>query len=272
MKRLLPFLLLVPLAACGQQPSSADNQRAEALAQNAAVPVDNSQFWQPPTDASQADKALILDWSNANEGCQGGSGVTPDDPICKKRDAFQDRLRKHGWCWGAPMEKSAANNDWHRCGTYDTDNLTNVDADIQRGLAILGEGNDVQPDVTSDPQADDWYNEKQRPKSPLLQAYENAVEPIDQKIALANILAECGIRGPEWHQQMLAALNDRKLQPSIEEMRQRLLPSDLAAAKRFDQIVIDGAMKFNLGGQSKEAACRAIANMPFASNETAFQR
>lgn len=270
MKRPLLFMLLASLTACDQQPTSAPNQGPGALARHATSPVDGSQLWQPPTDASQADGALMLDWSNANEGCQGGVGVMPDDPVCKERDALQNRLRNHGWCWGAPMQKSAADNDWHHCGSYDTDGMTNVDAGIQRGLAVLDQNRDGQQEIGTDPQSDAWYREKQRTKSPLLQAYENSVEPIDEKIGLANILAECGIRGPEWHRKMLAVLEARKRQPQIEEMWQRLSPSEIAAAKRFDQAVIKGVRAVHLGGQSKAAACRQIANMPFATNDSTF--
>ena len=121
------------------------------------------------------------------------------------------------------------------------------------------------------PHASDWYNEKQRPKSPMLQVYENAIEPIDLKIALANVLATCGIRGQEWHRKMLAVLDERRHQSSIEEIRQRLSPRDVASAKRFDQIVIDGETQFHLGGEPKEAACRSEAKMPFVLNDMAFK-
>lgn len=197
MRRLLSFLLLA-LAACGQQPMPTNHQTTDGPTRT-AVPA-GEQLWKPPATASKADKAAIGRWSIADEGCRGGP-VTLDDPICKKRDALEGRLRKHGWCWGAPMSKSAADNDWHRCGAYDTDNLTEADiaADVQRTSLALGEGNNAQTSADVNPHADDWYIEKHRPKSPLLQAYENAVEPIDQKIALANILTECGIRGAAWH-------------------------------------------------------------------------
>ena len=267
MKRLLHFLLLAPLVACGQPAPTTNNQTVEAPAQDTAA-ADDSQLWKPPAAASKRDKALIIDWFKANDGCQGGINVLPDDPICKKRDALDDRLRKHGWCWGAPLDKSAANDDWHRCGAYDSDNLTTADADVKRGMTAPSDDGRGSPDS----HAGDWYDEKQRAKSPLLQAYENAVEPIDQKIGLANVLTECGIRGTAWHQQMLATLEDRKHQPSIDEMGQRLSAIDAAAAKRFDQIVIDGQSGFMLTGQPKEAACRSIANMPFAANDATFQR
>ena len=267
---ILPFLLLASLTACGEQPAVTNNQTAGGQAQNTTGPEGDSQVWKSPAGASKTVIALINDWATANEGCQGGINVSADDPICKKRDALQDRLRKHGWCWGAPMDKSAADDAWHRCGTYDTDNLSNLDADIQRGLAALG--NENQRNAEPEQHADDWISEKERPKSPLLQAYENAVEPIDQKIALANVLAKCGIRGREWHRQMLTVLDDRKRQPSIDEMQQRLSPSDAAVAKRFDQIVIDGSMKFHLGDQLDTTACSSIANMPFVLNDRAFQR
>lgn len=70
---------------------------------------------------------------------------------------------------------------------------------------------------------------------------------------------------------MLAALENVKREPSVEEMRQRLSSSEAVSAKRFDQLVMDGVVKFNLGGQPKVAACRSIANTPFVSNDMAFQ-
>ncbi len=212
----------------------------------------------------------MLDWSAATDGCQGGIGVTADDPICKKRDALQARLRTAGWCWGAPMEKSAVDNDWHRCGSYDTDNLSNAEADTQRGLSVLRESSG-QSEAALALESNRWFVEKQRSKSPLLQAYENAVEPINQRIGVATVLAECGIRGPEWLQQRVAELVDQKRQPSIEEMRRRLSPSEAAYAERFEKIVVDSIVSFHLGHGSKADACREIAEMPFALNDAAFQ-
>lgn len=268
MHRLPLIILSALLAACGPRNEVANNVSNEST----DLAVDDAQQRPLPIDASAADKSLILEWFEANDGCQGGINVSIDDPICKTRDTRQDDLRTRGWCWGAPLKKTAADSNWHHCGEYDTDNSTNLDADVQRGRESLGSVEKVQPSGVGDPRAGDWSNEKERPKSALLQAYENAVEPIDQKIGLANVLTKCGIRGPDWHQQMIAILENRKRLPTIEEMRQRLSRRDAASAKRFDQIVIDGNVNFILGGTSEEAACRGIANAPFAANDATFQR
>lgn len=258
---------LLMLNACGQQTSIANNQTSQPIADAA----DESENWHMPPRASEIDKSLILAWFKANDGCQGGINVTMDDPICKMRDAQQDRLRERGWCWGAPLEKTAADSDWHHCGDYNTDNVSNLAADIQRGRADLKGAEDVGANVAPDPNAGDWSREKERKKSPLLQAYENAVEPIDQKIGLAKVLQKCGIRGPGWLQQMVSNLENRKYQASISEMGLRLTSNEAAEAKRFERSVIDGTIKFNLGGSSKEEACTGIANAPFAASDATFK-
>ena len=269
--------LILPVVSCGT--SGQSNQSALHASQNVAtgIPDDLSQYWKPPAGASEKDGALIVEWFKSNDGCVGGEDPKVYEPICKVRDGLGDRLRKHGWCWGAPLDKSAADDDWHRCGTYDSDDESNAHADVGRGLAYLhtddvGQSAPDDHPITSPgvSRAGDWYKEQHRQKSPLLQAYENAVEPIDQKTGLANVLVTCGIRGDAWHQQILSGLDQLRHSQSNEEMRQRLTPADAATAQRFDQIVIDGETHFNLGGRSKEAACRSIANMPWASGTVPF--
>ena len=159
---------------------------------------------------------------------------------------------KRGWCWGAPLAKSAADNDWHHCGDYDTDNLTD---DGSASIAPIDDG---------------WIREKERAKSPLLQAYENAVEPIYQKIGLANVMLECGIRGTAWHQQTVGTLDAYTQQPQFEEMRGRLVADDANSAARFKQLVIDGTVSFHLG-DDKASDCSRISNAPFVHNEAAFR-
>jgi hypothetical protein len=198
------------LVSCRDIP---DNQNADPVTSSAnpaaTAPQEESEFWKPPELASKTDKALIIQWFKHNEACAGVGGVSPDDPVCKARDLTQDRLRRHGWCWGAPLAKSAADNDWHRCGAYDTDSLSETKI--------------TDTDKSSfNPKADDWVDEKDRQKSALLQSYENAMEPIDQKIGLANVMLICGIRGNEWYKDTVATLEQYRRQPRFEEMRNRL--------------------------------------------------
>ena len=242
------------LASCSDV---SDKQNASIADTSAASLGDEGEFWKPPELASKTDKALIIQWFKDNEACAGVGGVSPDDPVCKARDLNQRRLRKHGWCWGAPLDKSAVDNDWHRCGTYDTDNLSEIPSAEA----------DKQP---VNPQPDDWFNEKNRQKSPLLQAYENAMEPINRKIGLANVMLKCGIRGNEWHTETVATLELYRLQPRFEEMRSRLSPLEAAAAEKFNRIVTNGTVEFYLGGTDMNDACRTISNMPFVNNESAF--
>jgi hypothetical protein len=82
----------------------------------------------------------VAQWQKDNDGCQGGINVLPTDPICQARDRDVERLAKHGWCWGAPLAKSAADSDWHRCGAYDSDDMSNADADVSRANAMLDNG------------------------------------------------------------------------------------------------------------------------------------
>lgn len=256
---LLAFASLVPLGACSQ-PSISNNEAAETSPQALA-------------DASKTDQNLIVLWGEAHEECVGGIDEKVYEPWCKKRDALQDRLKKNGWCWGSPMEKSAAEDDWHRCGTNDTDNMSNADALIAKADIYLQQGDgggDGSPTTALDSHMSDWYNEQHRTKSALLQTYENAIEPVMQKIGLAKVLTTCGIRGKEWHHQMLATLNTRLHSSVNEEMAQRLTPADAKAAAQFEQTVIDGMIKIHLDGRSQDAACRSISNMPFAASDATF--
>jgi hypothetical protein len=248
-------LLVIPmLASCVDLP---DNQNTSIA--DAATPSlqDEGEFWKPPELASKTDKALIIQWFKNNEACAGVGGISADDPVCKARDLNQDRLRRHGWCWGAPLNKSAVDNDWHRCGTYDTDDLTETK---------LTEANNS----SFNPEADDWGNEKYRKKSPLLQAYENAMEPISQKIGLANVMLKCGIKGNEWHNETIASLEQYRREPRFEEMRNRLTAPEASAAQEFNRVVTNGTIEFNLGGGDVSKACLSISNMPFVNNESAF--
>lgn len=228
------------LASCGS-PQPVDNQTNTSVANETFV----SEF---PKGANSKDKALMEEWGTQHEACVGGQDSKP----CDVRERLTERLRKNGWCWGAPLSKSAADNDWHHCGDYDTDNLTEEDASA----------------IT--PIDDGWMREKERVKTPLLQAYENAVEPIYQKIGLSNVMLECGIRGAAWHQQTVAILNAYSQQPQFEEMRGRFTADDAASATRFRQLVIDGTVSFHLGND-KAKACSLLANAPFVHNEAAFR-
>jgi hypothetical protein len=246
------------LVSCRDMP---DNQNADpvTISANPAATAaqEEGEFWKPPELAAKTDKSLIIQWFKDNEACAGVSGVSPDDPVCKARDLNQDRLRKHGWCWGAPLSKSAADNDWHRCGTYDTDDLSD---------AKITEANKS----SFNPKADAWVDEKNRQKSPLLQAYESAMEPINQKVGLANVMLQCGIRGNEWYKDTAAALEQYRRQPRFEEMRNRLSAPEAAAAQKFDRNVRDGTVEFNLGDGDVSEACRRISNMPFVNDESVF--
>ena len=231
---------LFAVASCGPAPQAIDQNNSQSDSNEVFVP----QF---PQNAAPKDKALMAEWMTQNDACVGGQDSKP----CDVRERLTDRLRKRGWCWGAPLSKSAVGNDWHHCGDYDTDNLTDD------GTASSG------------PIKNDWITERERPKSPLLQVYENAVEPLYWKMGLAKIVLECGIRGQAWHQQTVAALEAFSRQPQFEEMRVRLTVEDAGAATRFKQFVIDGAVKLFLG-DGKASSCSTIANAPFVQNEATF--
>ncbi len=252
------LLICFMLVSCRDMP---DNQNADPVNSSAnpaaTAPQEESEFWKPPELASKTDKLLIIQWFKDNEACAGVGGISADDPACKARDLNQDRLRRHGWCWGAPLNKSAVDNDWHRCGTYDTDDLTETK---------LTEANNS----SFNPEADDWSNEKYRKKSPLLQAYENAMEPISQKIGLANVMIKCGIKGNEWYNETITSLEQYRREPRFEEMRNRLTAPEASAAQEFNRVVTNGTVEFNLGGGDVSEACRSISNMPFVNNESAF--
>jgi len=228
------------LASCGSS-QSPENQANSLVANDTFIP----EF---PANVKPKDKALMEEWGTQHEACVGGQDSKP----CDVRERLTAQLRKRGWCWGAPLAKSAADNDWHHCGDYDTDNLTD---DGSASIAPIDDG---------------WIREKERAKSPLLQAYENAVEPIYQKIGLANVMLECGIRGTAWHQQTVGTLDAYTQQPQFEEMRGRLVADDANSAARFKQLVIDGTVSFHLG-DDKASDCSRISNAPFVHNEAAFR-
>lgn len=260
--------IAIMLSACSQKQASPDKQKG---IDNLSVASVVSSEWNPPPASSAKVRDLMGQWDEARDGCQGGINVRPDDPICKKRDDLQDRLRKAGWCFGAPMDKGAADADWHQCGRYDSDDMPNLGADVQRGKAALAQDGGAQTPADKQ-RSDKWAEEEaEKDKYPVLAAYEKSVEKTDTEIGLAKVLIECHIRGEQWYQQTMAMLESRRQQPSVREMRDRLAPSSKIIAARFEEETIEGEQKWLIGEGSKRKDCRSIAEMPFVSNGSAFQ-
>jgi hypothetical protein len=69
-----------------------------------------------PRGVNSADRRLMQAWSSANEGCQGGTDVTPESPVCRRRDHLVDVLERHGWCWAYRDYRILPTQyRWHRC-------------------------------------------------------------------------------------------------------------------------------------------------------------
>ncbi len=104
---------------------------------------------------------------------------------------------------------------------------------------------------------------KEQPKSAALQAYEDAAEPIDQKLAVANIVAECQIQDQDWYLAATRRLEEYRAGPEIGPLFSRLTDIEKEQARRFDQSVVDEMRKFHVGGDPLDVACRKIAALPF---------
>lgn len=107
-----------------------------------------------------------------------------------------------------------------------------------------------------------WMAEKQRPKSAGLQAYEDAAEPIDQQIAIANVLGLCGLRSGDWYRAEDDELEGQRVGPVVGPLFQQLSGDERFQARSFDRIVAHGVERFWLGPSGND--CHEVAKQPFA--------
>jgi hypothetical protein len=251
MSRLFPFLLLVSLAACNHAPK-----------QDAHVPY-HPDHWKLPADATKSDNTLIVDWYELNDSCQRSQDPKVYDPVCKMRNNLKVRLRKLGWCWGAPSNMTLGDADWHQCGAYDTDNPSNADP---RSAKASKDDPAFRPSPP-DPGRDNFMDEQVRPMSPSLAEYKRSTRYIDEAASLANELANCGIKSEAWHHKMRFAL-EQKL--SEDEIRLGLTPAEVTRAQRYNQWVIDANTRVYFSRASKDAHCKFISKWPGATSDEGF--
>ena len=113
-------------------------------------------------------------------------------------------------------------------------------------------------------------NEQRRQKSPALQAYETAMEPIDYKIGLANVVLTCGIKSVAWYSGIVENLQHFRREPRFEQIRMQLSSEEIAEAQNYDQTVADAAVHLYAGANASRQSCQAIMEMPFTSGDVAF--
>lgn len=64
---------------------------------------------------ARAADAVMREWGVANEACRGGN-VTPNSPVCRRRDRLQSQAEQMGWCWPySDWHVSPIEFRWHPC-------------------------------------------------------------------------------------------------------------------------------------------------------------
>jgi|GEM_PF-3914593 len=59
---------------------------------------------------------LIKEFYKFEDLCRGGHNISPDDPVCKKRDKISDELYRKGWCNEGPTDDSPSYEfRWQKC-------------------------------------------------------------------------------------------------------------------------------------------------------------
>jgi hypothetical protein len=104
--------------------------------------------------------------------------------------------------------------------------------------------------------------------NPRIAAYQQVAASIDRKIAVANVVADCGIRDMDWYNSVTRRLEDYRNGPAVAPLMMVMNSAELREAQGFDmQITRQHEQWLRPNGRSD---CARIAREPFPYNDAAY--